>query len=214
MNVVVREAQPQSTLDFTLDKGTLLRGQVTEGPDHRPCGGATVMLIEKGELLPAEFRGTRGNQGQLMRATIVTDALGRFHFRVGPGRYTVRSANGELQIPESVSVEVKQEPEVVCDVTLKVSTPEKIFKGVVVEKTTIGERPVPKARVMAWPPGSSGGTTADDQGRFEFMRQPGEMVLYAYSDGAGTRRFRRRFRDCGQREGPHLRGRERRRSRD
>jgi beta-lactamase regulating signal transducer with metallopeptidase domain len=189
MNVVVREGQPQNALDFTLDKGTLLRGQVTEGPDHRPCGGASVMLIEKGELLPTEFRGARGNRGQLMRATIATDALGRFHFRVGPGSYTVSSANGERQVLESVSVEVKQEPEIVCDVTLKVSTPETIFKGVVVEKTATGERPVPKVRIMAWPPGSSGGTTTDDQGRFEFMRQPGEMVLYAYSTEQGLGGF-------------------------
>ena len=73
MNVIVREGQPQTGLDFTLGKGTLLRGQVTEGPDHRSLAGATVMLIENGEVLPRDFRGVRGNKGQLPRANTATD---------------------------------------------------------------------------------------------------------------------------------------------
>ena len=101
----------------------------------------------------------------------------------------MRSANGELQVPESVSVEVKQEAEIACDVTLKVSPPDTIFKGVVAEKTATGERPVPKAQIIAWPPGSSGGTRTDDQGRFEFMRKPGEMALYAYNTEHGLGGF-------------------------
>jgi len=180
-NIVMREGQPQSGLDFSLIKGTRLHGQVSVGALHAPVAGARVMLIEKGEILPRDFRGIMGDKGQLMRATTTTDARGRFEFRVGPGSYTVTSANGELQVPEQVSVEVKQEPEIVCDVTLKVSPPETIFTGIVVEKTATGERPVPKAQIIAWPLGSSGGTRTDDQGRFEFMRKPGEMVLYAYS---------------------------------
>ena len=90
MNVVVREGQTQAGSICTLIKGTLLRGQITEGPGHRPSGGAMVMLIEKGEPLPKDFRGLNGNKGQLMRATAKSDAEGRYQFRVGPGRYTVQ----------------------------------------------------------------------------------------------------------------------------
>ena len=179
-NIIVREGQPQTGLDFTLGKGTLIRGQISEGPDRRAIGGATVMLMEKGEILPRDFRGVRGNKGQILRGIMATDAIGRFQFRVGPGSYTVRSTNGELQVPESVSVEVKEEPEVVCDLTLKAPKTETLFKGMVVEKTATGERPVAKAQIIAWPLGASGGTRTDDHGRFEFKREPGEMVLYAY----------------------------------
>ena len=97
MNVVVREGQSRSGLDFTLSKGTLLHGQITEGPDHRPSSGAMVMLNEKGEVLPKDYRGLDGNKGQLMRATMASDALGRYQFRVGPGRYTVEGFNTQLR---------------------------------------------------------------------------------------------------------------------
>ncbi len=62
MNVVVREGQTQDGLDFTLIKGTVLRGQVTEGPDIGRLRGAMVMLREKGELLPKDFRGVRATR--------------------------------------------------------------------------------------------------------------------------------------------------------
>ena len=56
---------------------------------------------------------------------------------------------------------------------LKVSSPEKTFKGIVAEMTATGERPVAKARIILWPLGSSNNNTnADDQGRFEIMRLP------------------------------------------
>ncbi len=185
-NVVVREGRAQDGLDFELVKGTLLRGRITEGRDHRSSPGARVMLIEQGGVLPKDFRGVLGNKGQLMRGTTTTDAEGRYQFRVGPGRYTVQSANG-LQVPETVSVEVKNEPEIDRDLTLKVSTPEPIFKGIVVEKTATGERPVAKARIMASPFGTS--VAADEQGRFELERKPGAVVLYAYSEDKGLAGF-------------------------
>ena len=47
-----------------------------------------------------------------------------------------------------------------------------------VEKTATGERPVAKARIMAWPFGTS--VAADEQGRFELERgeDQGAVVLY------------------------------------
>ena len=89
-----------------------------------------VMLIEKGELLPREYRGFEGNKGQLMRATAKSDDQGRYQFRVGPGRDLLRAFNSESrEAGEDVTIEVKQEAEIVRDVTLKVPKPEKDPQG-------------------------------------------------------------------------------------
>ena len=126
-----------------------------------------------------------------MRATAQSDAEGRYQFRVGPGRYTVQGFGSQLRAQggEAVTIEVKQEAEIVRDVTLEVPTPEKTFKGIVVEKTATGERPVAQARIVVWPLGSSGGWRTDDQGRFEFMRKTGELLLLAYSEEEGLASF-------------------------
>ena len=91
-SVIVREGRAQGGLDLTLTKGTLLHGQVTEPPDHRPVAGAVVYLSEQGGPLPKELRGSDFRTTQLDR-TSNADADGRYHFRVGPGRYTLRSRN-------------------------------------------------------------------------------------------------------------------------
>ena len=90
-------------------------------------------------------------------------------------------------MPETVVSGGEERAGIVRDLTLKVSPPETIFKGVVVEKTPTGERPVAKARIMAWPLGTS--VAADEQGRFELKRKPGAIVLYAYSDDQGLAGF-------------------------
>ncbi len=48
------------------------------------------------------------------------------------------------------------------------------------------------AQIIAWPLDLQVGARTDDQGRFEFMRNPGEMVLYAYEAICWGPRFRRR----------------------
>ena len=125
MNVVVHEGQSSEGLDFTLVKGTLLRGQIIEGPGRRPSAGARVVLNETGTLLPKDYRSPNGNKGQVIRrATMASDAVGRYQFRVGPGRYTVQGIKSQsrAQGGEDVTIEVKQEAEIVHDVTLKVPT--------------------------------------------------------------------------------------------
>ena len=185
-NVAVREGQAQDGLDFALIKGTVLRGQVTEEPGRRPCAGAMVMLLEQGGLLPKEFRGVLADKGELARGTVTTGADGRFQFRVGPGSYTVTSGR-QLQRTESVKVDVTDEPEIARDLSLSMSPRDTTFKGVVIEKTATGERPIAKARVIISPLGPS--TTADDQGRFEIRRKPGPVVIFAYSQEQGVGGF-------------------------
>src|SRR5262249_8035328 len=112
-------------------------------------------------------------------------------FRVGPGRFAVRGFNGKSRAEggEDVTIDVKREAEIVHDVTLKVPSDERRLKGVVVEKTATGDRPVTRARIILWPLASTGGTTANDQARFEIMRKPGEFLLFAYSEEKGLASF-------------------------
>jgi hypothetical protein len=128
--------------------------------------------------LPKELRGTAFRVAQLDRQSIA-DASGRYHFRVGPGRYTVRSRNAGGTEP--LTVEVKNEAEIVSDLALKGPARESFLSGVVVEKTPTGDRPIPRAIVHGMRTGRAGGrvTIADDQGRFQLVRVPGGYNLYA-----------------------------------
>jgi hypothetical protein len=127
------------------------------------------------------------DRGQLMRATTIVGADGRFHFRVGPGTYTLQGGTTESQRAESPKVDVTAEAEVVHDLSFKLSPPETDFKGVVIESTPTGERGVAKARVVISPLGP--GATADDQGRFEIRRKPGPIVFFAFSEDQGLGGF-------------------------
>jgi beta-lactamase regulating signal transducer with metallopeptidase domain len=115
-NVIVREGRELRGLDLTLTKGTFLHGQVTKPSDHWPVAGAVVYLCEVGAPLPKELRGSHFRTAQLHRRSIA-DASGRYHFRVGPGRYTLLSLNAGGTKP--LVVEVKNEAEIVRDLTLK-----------------------------------------------------------------------------------------------
>ena len=178
-NVIVREGGAQRGLDLTLTKGTLLHGQVTEPPDQRPVAGAVVYLSEDGGPLPKELRGSDFRTARLDR-TSNADANGRYHFRVGPGRYTVRSSNaGRI---EPLMVEVKNEAEIVRDLALEGPARGTYLSGVVIEKTPAGDRPVPRTTVYGLRAGFPGRhSIADDQGRFRISRPPGEWYLYAAS---------------------------------
>jgi beta-lactamase regulating signal transducer with metallopeptidase domain len=178
-NVIVREGRPQGGLDLTLTKGTLLHGQLTEPPDHRPVAGATVYLSEEGGPLPRELRGSELRTTQIDRVSNA-DANGRYQFRIGPGRFSLRSPNAGGTEP--LSVEVKSEAEVVRDLTLKGPARQTYVSGVVIEKTPTGDRPVPRATVHGLRAGFPGRfSIADDQGRFRMLRAPGEWYLYGAS---------------------------------
>ena len=181
-NIVVREGQPQAGLDLTLTKGTLLHGQVKEGPDRRPSVGARVSLVEEGGLPPKELRRGMDGKVQLIRRSII-DAQGRYQFRVAPGRYSLMAP--PLGGNEPLLVEVKAEAEVIRDLVLRSSARASFVRGVVLEKTPTGERPVARARVFRCGVGTSGGSTLTDaQGRFQMLRTPGEHVLYARAENA------------------------------
>jgi len=180
-NVIVREGREQGRLDLTLTKGTLLHGRVSEAPDRRPSAGAEVRLTEEGGLLPKELRQGGFGTARLIRSS-TADADGRYHFRVGPGRYSLRSPNAGGSEP--LKVEVKQEAEIVRDLALKGPARETYFSGVIIEKTPTGDRPVARAtvhRLRAGFDGTYNSSRADDEGRFRMLRTPGEWILYATS---------------------------------
>ncbi len=143
-SVIVREGQAQGGLDLTLTKGTLVHGMVTEPADQRPVAGAVVYLSEQGGPLPKELRGSDFRTVELNR-TSNADANGRFYFRVGPGRYTLRSRNAGGTDP--LTIDVKNDAEVVRDLALKGPARETYLSGVVIEKTPTGDRPVPRTTV-------------------------------------------------------------------
>ena len=56
ISAVSKDGQDQGGLDFTLVKGTLIHGRVTEGSEHRPSAGTRVVIVENGGPLPKELR--------------------------------------------------------------------------------------------------------------------------------------------------------------
>jgi beta-lactamase regulating signal transducer with metallopeptidase domain len=181
---VLREGEEQGGLDFTLIKGSLLRGRVTEGPDHRPATGAVVTIIEEGAPLPKEHRTVGATTYRLGRMTY-TDAQGHYQLRVGPGRYHL--ATPGLDDSEFVPVAVQNQLEIVHDLAIKARPRETYLSGVVVEKTATGERPVGGALAFRWP--VRGSSRTDEQGRFMVERTPGETTLYAYLPGKSLAGF-------------------------
>ena len=90
----------------------MLHGLVSEAPDQRPSAGAEVWLIEEAGPVSKELRQAGFGPGRLNRGT-TTDSHGRYHYRVGPGRYSLQSPYADGTPP--LMVEVKNEAEIVRD---------------------------------------------------------------------------------------------------
>jgi len=182
---ISREGQEQRGLDFTLIKGTLIHGRVTEGSDHRPSKGTVVSLSEEGELLPKEHRTVSRNKYGMHRGWS-SGPEGRYQFRVGPGHYKLQASSDDRTEP--VTVEVKNEAEIVRDLSTKGSARPTFFSGLVIQKTASGDRPINKAWVFRWP--VDGRYFTDAEGRFAMERQTsGETMLYAFCPDKGLAGF-------------------------
>jgi hypothetical protein len=141
-----------------------------------------VALTEEGPLLPKEFR-TGLRTARLARGT-VADGEGRYQIRLGPGLYTLRT--GPASSP--VTVEIKDEPDLLRDLTRKSPPGARHVDVRVVERTQAVERPVPRARVTLFfaPGGSLSSETTDDQGRLGLRVGNGiDAFLYARDDSGG-----------------------------
>lgn len=97
------EDEPVSGLEFRLSRGTVLRGVATMA-DGNARVGATVTLVQTAEL-PAPAK-----HPDLVRWAR-TDAQGRYHFRIGPGTYSLYGPDHEQSIP----LKIDKQPEEVRD---------------------------------------------------------------------------------------------------
>ena len=181
---VLREGQEQRGLDFTLSKGTLVRGRVATGAERQPVAYLGVALIEEGGPLPKELRTVRASAYRLARMTS-TDAHGDYQFRLAPGRYRLQTRG--IDVGEPVAIVVHNEAEIVHDLVANSHAGESYISGVVVEKTATGDRPVGGAMAFRWP--VYGVSRADDQGRFMVEGTPGETTLYAFCPGKSLAGF-------------------------
>lgn len=183
MLVLVSEGKAQNGLDFTLDKGTVVHGRITEGPGGKPAANTRFSIVEFGPQLSSEVMTAGDGTARTFRQFFVTtDADGRYRFRVNRGHYRLDLPRPGGSVAEFVKV--RNEAEIVRNFVLKGSAKPESIAGVVVEKTADGVRPVPRASIANLPIGRRGTgalITADDQGRFQFARFPGPQVLLVRS---------------------------------
>ncbi|MHC4993280.1 MAG: carboxypeptidase-like regulatory domain-containing protein, partial [Planctomycetota bacterium] len=104
LGVSVGIDQPASNVDLELGGGTLVHGRVTwEGSDDRPVAGEIVLLLFEDGELPNRIERTAfsGYWKQNFETVVhhrvaITDADGRYTFKVGPGDYAI-CGNGCLE---------------------------------------------------------------------------------------------------------------------
>ncbi len=177
-SAVLTEGQEQGGLDFTLSKGTLVHGRVTEGPEHRPSPGCGCGA-RGGRRSPAEG----APHGIRQHVQTESNHPNRCPGSVSdPGRTrSIRAASvAPRQTREPLRIEVKDEVEIVRDLTRRApaAVSKTFIKGVVVEKTATGERPVAGALAFRWP--VRGSHRTDEEGKFLVERESGETIVYAY----------------------------------
>jgi len=183
--VVVREGVVQTGLDVSLERGAVIRGQVTAGPESKPSPGRLVVLAEHGPVVPpGTFKDQPPNDVFNAFSRICdTDEEGRYAFRVAPGNYQLRgpSLPGAPVPGEDLTIVAAQ------GIERNFSLPRdfRLWKPVrgVVQAKDAGGPPIAGAVVVVQPvdariPPVQG--YADDQGRFELPDPAGKaLVCYA-----------------------------------
>jgi RNA polymerase sigma factor (sigma-70 family) len=104
VGLYLEEGQQLTGVDFTLSRGALIRGTVT-GPDGKPAQRETVGLKEIGEPISSRaaisevaFETSPGNKTESFDRMMLTNADGRYEFRVGPGRFLVLGPRDGLPV--------------------------------------------------------------------------------------------------------------------
>ncbi|WP_146521366.1 carboxypeptidase-like regulatory domain-containing protein [Stieleria varia] len=162
-DILLPEGKDIDDVDFTLSSGTLVTGVVTMGADQQPVQNQTATLIQNAA---GDANLVRWNE---------TDETGRYHFRVGPGTYTLRLVDGP-----SHEIVVKDEPELIVNQHLD-RLPRGNLDGRVVDAA--GE-PVAGAVIMGEStnaPGHAGfSTTSGDEGTFATERWMDRISVHAF----------------------------------
>src|SRR5262249_15018398 len=185
LDVVVRRGKPAEGVDFTLTRGTLLRGTVSVGDGNKPAPAVYIRLDENGGPAPKEFRDADDTYWHEVRRQfgVLTDAAGHYSIRIGPGTYTLM---GPPRTKDETLV-VKDETELVRD--FRMPRPERgPFAGRVVRADDLSKG-VAGARVEGVAASLSRSyhppLTADSEGRFRLERSLDPITIWAESpDGS------------------------------
>ncbi|MFO0889053.1 MAG: sigma-70 family RNA polymerase sigma factor [Isosphaeraceae bacterium] len=185
LDVIVRRGKPAEAVDFTLTRGTLLRGTVSVGDGDKSAPGVYIRLDENGGRAPEEFRDAddkfTSHEVRHQFGT-TTDAAGHYSIRIGPGTYTLM---GPPRTKDEKLV-VANETELVRD--FRMPRPEKgPFAGRVVRADDLSKG-VDGARVEIVAQSLSSyhpPLTADSEGRFRVERSLDPITICALSpDGS------------------------------
>jgi hypothetical protein len=168
-------------VDFNVSKGTIVRGTITEGPDHVPVR-EDVSIVNKG----ADADHQKSAQGSLFVLRANSGLTGKFQFCVPPGHYTLQVTRYDLQLRDHrrFDFEVKDEAEIVRDFNLPL-VPTTRLTGVVVDandQPSLG--PQLRLQFLDQPDhGSAGSVTATTKsdGTFSLDRPPGTALLSVVS---------------------------------
>ncbi|MFO0956605.1 MAG: redoxin domain-containing protein [Isosphaeraceae bacterium] len=180
LDVVVREGKVADGIDFRLGKGTIVRGQITVGPDDRPVAKQYIALDESGQELPNDLRvpEDRVHRQAHRQWGMLTDADGRYAFRVAAGTYTIHGPP-RTEYPK---ITVTDQEEIVR--VFRMPRPEKgpiAGRVVVVGKEEVGVAGA-KVDIVACSLRSAGGRVlAGDDGRFQTERALDPLVIHAQS---------------------------------
>ena len=185
LDVIVRRGKPAEGVDFTLTRGTLLRGTVLVGDGNKPAPGAYIRMDETGGPAPEEFREAGDTSAHEVgrQFGVSTDAAGHYSIRIGPGNYTLM---GPPRTKDEKLV-VKDQTELVRD--FRMPRPERgPFSGKVVRaddlnKGVAGARieVVAQSLLRSYHPP----VTADSEGRFHLERSLDPITICALSpDGS------------------------------
>lgn len=113
IGVIVHDGRPVQSVDFDLQEGTVVRGQVTVGAERRPAVKETIFLTLYGGEIPAALKkpGDRVHHEMMHQLVMATDADGGFRFCVGPGTYKLFGP----MFTDAAMLEVTNQREVVHD---------------------------------------------------------------------------------------------------
>jgi protocatechuate 3,4-dioxygenase beta subunit len=162
--ISVEEGKTLGNLDFRLERGTLVHGDVTVGRDGKPAPDQTITLFDTANV-PA---------GHLVRWAS-TDKKGHYQFRVGPGYYEIWAPETKHQ-----GIAVQKQDKVPMNFHL-----DRLARGPLTGTVRAGvdEKPVPRAVIQGESIGQQGHAgfkvVADSRGRFQTDRWRDRMHLYA-----------------------------------
>ena len=115
VGVIVREGYDVTDIDFTLQKGTIIRGQLTVGENRAPAPYKYVSLwMNSGFVPPIGPNAGRPIYRSQINRTGMTDADGKFQFCISSGIYQLR-ASMPAAVFGPVEVTVHDEREIVHD---------------------------------------------------------------------------------------------------